>query len=165
MRSTCLEKNDLAVATTNNYFVSGHSLYRFYSFSTCVYVERKNLVLNLETNKISARSSRKQKILFVLAVSQARVFSNKSTRVNYIVVCLTSLRVQLPKSHFLVSSYGELIVGGITTLVVFSIATPCQTFGSFCKDLWQNRKGTHYMTVGRVPDEHLAVQSVSTAYE
>jgi hypothetical protein len=165
LRSTCLEKNDLAVATANNYFVSGHSLYRFYSFCTCVYVECKNLVLDLETHKISARSSRKQKVLFVLAVSQAGVISNKSTRVYYIVVCLTSLWVQLPKRHFLVSSYCELIVGGITTLVVFSIATPCQTFGSLCKDLWQNRKGTHNMTVGGVPDEHLAIQSVSTADE
>ena len=82
LRSVGLEQNYLTIATTKYHFISCDSFNCLNPFGAGIYIEGKNLVFYLETNKIATSCTCKKEVLSIFTISQASVVSDQSSCVD-----------------------------------------------------------------------------------
>jgi len=155
------EKNDLAITTTNDNLVSSHSSDGLDALSASVDVESKRLIFNLEGKQITAIRTGKQVIFSVFAESHAGVVSHDSAGIDQVVVGLAGHWVQLPQSHLALSSNGELIVSGVSSLVIFGVATPGQALWRLTERRWNDSQRANNMSIRSVPNKEFSIENVS----
>ena len=148
--------------TTAAYEVSRRdSLDRLDSKRAKIQTEHKLLGLHMEASNIARGSTSDEIVLLILREGHADEATNVSASVDDLGEELSSLRNQLPKSHFLSARDGELIILRQAEFDVLDHATPGDARWSLCEDGRDQGHLRNNMTVGHVPDEHLAIEGVA----
>ena len=115
----------------------------------------------MEACNVTGSSSSNEVVLLIRRESHADVVTNICASVDNLRKELTGLGNELPKSHLFGATDSKLIVLGLPKLDIFDHSTPCQA----SRRLSEHRRGKGHLgndvSVGHVPNKHLAVQGVS----
>jgi len=71
--------------------------------------------------------------------------------------------VQLPEGHLALASDSELVIGSVSTFVVFRKTAPLEAFGGLAERGRDECERANNVAIGCVPDEEFAIESVTTA--
>ena len=85
--------------------------------------------------------------------------------VNYLGKQLASRWYQLPKSHLLCPADGELVIRSLSKLHILHHTTPCDATRRLGKDGGHEGHLRDNVSVGHIPNEHLAVKRVPRGHE
>jgi hypothetical protein len=156
-----MEEDNLSVATTDTYLVIGYRLDGFDTLGTHRLRKNKHLVFDLEAAEISGASSHEKELFTWLGEGHAGVVSHHRAGLHRGVLASALSWVEGPKRELLGSADSKLVAGGISQLNVLDKTSPAEGSDSIGEDLRGHLERGDDVSVGGVPDEHLAIKLIA----
>ena len=157
-----MEEYNLSIATSHTDLVMSNCLNALDSLSTYRLGENKHSVLDLVRAEVSTGATNKHELFVGLGESDALVVSNHCPRLHQLIWALSMHGVKTPKSKFLRTSNGELVVSCISKLYILNKPSKINCSNTIWENLTCNLEWRNDVTILSVPNEKFSIKGVSS---